>query len=1296
MSWMGMDPVADANALERARQAPIDPDNLKPAWYAGAWKAPFTGIAATVNDLSLLGGDLAGVPAKGLDALFSTSVDDWNYEQRRKAYDAIRETKPDPRTTGILGEVIHGLFNVGSEAALGFVAGTLATGNPGVGLGAAVGLPALAQGYRTSVEAAYNDGVDPATALGMGAITGISTWAGLKIPVSIAPWKGLAYNAAVSGGANVGLGMVTRGATGNLLRERGYPEMAEQYKVLDETAIAIDLVMGGGFAALAHYGTRGAKAAETLQRDGLSGRPLPSDEVTAATASNALHVELDTAPGIPADPASRAAHVAQLTDAIESLLRGEPVVAKDPVTQANFVENPSATATRQAVAAAVNEHVAGDLDPMQRELAARGLPTDPTLYSLDRPATRGWDAIEGAQRAKPVRFTDNVRGMLDAWRETGDTAALIRELERLDGRLGERVERNQERARAEWVRGGEYLRERLLQAERRGEIPDGARALVEWLIDQNPDIAADLAVSIRKPRDAQSGIGGQYNAAARLLTLFKHQAGELTAVHEVLHHSERLLPADVQAAIRAEWLNRLRALELEAARRGDRLRLEFVDAVLEANLAGDYTRMRGLMRSFQDGALPLDLYQYLNPSEFWAENASSLVRDRAGAEGWVARARQWLAEFVEKARAAFGLSSDAAIIRGLDAVLRGEGAPAGRMLTQIGSLDALRRAAGPDAPGVGVARKNVNGLEPALRVRVPAKDAVMPPGGEPLLLAGTNAKNAGRQISAIGAILDKFPNAARSVLDWSRMMAYAFASRDVVIPPYAFIRDINSSGAMRKLRRLTAGQIADADHGFANAREFRAAYVGGEIDVETTGKLFMWSFLSRGVSPYTQEGLFIDAFKGVSKWIKKAAAGNFTRADFAEYSAWAKSVAEKGSGQPGAGATHNLNAFGRLFLFKMGQRNADGVSLLQQLHDLMSNPAQNGPAVRRWFIENAEGVGIDNKVVSFTLLVAGFPDVMVLDRVQIRQLYDDGRFADRNLYDGRKKDGQTVSGSALSNITYGARGLLIYEAIERALAKRIDNIYAALGRPQDASIGRYHWETWVADSAQEASHGTLDAILRSAKGDRAALQGVTAKEGEYGAFAYGARYGRNERGQPYFLWTDPGSGIEYKFSVDRFRAFLDAVKKGSREGVVPAGFKVQIDNVIAAAERRNAPASELRELRRYANAPWYERPEVNRERLSELAGQYGRRSAGAQEGARAVRAADAGEAVPDRAGRAERRAARDPASAALEDNPALSVVDQDGRELPASIALRRTDEAVARAEADAPGFEAAAACALRG
>jgi hypothetical protein len=508
---------------------------------------------------------------------------------------------------------------------------------------------------------------------------------------------------------------------------------------------------------------------------------------------------------------------------------------------------------------------------------------------------------------------------------------------------------------------------------------------------------------------------------------------------------------------------------------------------------------------------------------------------------------------------------------------------------------AVPAQAGADAPGIGVSNENRLGFWPALRVRI-KPDAALPE--KPLILTGTTNKNATKQLANLDDILGRFPNAAESPEAWAQMLAYAFGTDDVPVPPYAFINDTNGNGSFDRLSTLTQGQIADATHGFDNAREFRRAYINNELDVITTGKLFLWSFLSRGVSPYTQESLFIDAFDGANEWIKKAASGKFTEADFDDYTAWAKSVAKKGSGQPGAGATHNLNAFGKNFLFKMGAIGEDGKSNLQRLHDMMSDPEQTGRMIRREFAKFGEGVGIDNKVVSFTLLVAGFNDVMVLDRVQVRQLWDDGRFSGTNLYDGvMDAEGQKIAGSSLNALTEGVRGILVYEAIERQLAAKINDLYAKLGRPQDASIGRYHWETWVAYSQQEAAHATLDAILLDAKGDDQAIAKVSGKQGEYGAYEYGAQYNRDTERTPWFRYTTPLGGT-YDFSVPAFRQFLTEIKKVGN-GVVPAKFKVTESG----------------------NAPWYTRPEVNQQRLEEQAAKWSDRGGGTGEGTRLVREA---------------------------------------------------------------------------
>ncbi len=471
-----------------------------------------------------------------------------------------------------------------------------------------------------------------------------------------------------------------------------------------------------------------------------------------------------------------------------------------------------------------------------------------------------------------------------------------------------------------------------------------------------------------------------------------------------------------------------------------------------------------------------------------------------------------------------------------------------------------------------VAPGNALGFHPDLRMI--ATD-VGPIPEKPLITQTTTNGNAAKQLTNLDEVQAAHPDPAESPEAWARMHAHAFGSPDVPVPPYAFIRDINSEGAANKLRTLTPGQIADADHGFENARAFRQAYESGQVSPEQTGKLFLWSFLSRGVSPYTQESLFLDAYHGIDKWVEKAVQGNFTKADMPAYREWASSVAPKGSGQPGAGAIHNLNAFGENFLVNMAKPVKEGgPSRLQYIHDLMSDPNMTGQQIRREFLKLGEGTGIDNKVVSFTQLVAGHPDVMVLDRVQMRNMWDDGRFADRNIYDGvRDKDGKIITGTALANLTYGARGLLQYEAIENALAKRIHDIYDAVGRPQDASIGRYHWESWVAHSQQEASHGTLGAILDQTIGK------VAAKQGEYGAYEYGAKYSRPE-GVPQFSYRTP-AGSEYNFSVPAFRGFLEEIKKPA-SGVIPPKFKVTESG----------------------NAPWFERPEVNKARLDEIANKW--------------------------------------------------------------------------------------------
>ena len=553
-------------------------------------------------------------------------------------------------------------------------------------------------------------------------------------------------------------------------------------------------------------------------------------------------------------------------------------------------------------------------------------------------------------------------------------------------------------------------------------------------------------------------------------------------------------------------------------------------------------------------------------------------------------------------------------------------------------------------------------------------DSGVEPTEKGFLLNSTKNANAERQLAGISPLLEEFPDMALDPEQWAQGMAKAFGSKDVVAPPYRFMKAIENGEYTDLLKGLTEGQIADADAGFRAGKEFLDAYHSGKMRVEDTGKLFMWGIMSRGVNPFTHEGLFLDAFNGIEPFIKMASEGKFTEEIAAgPYKEWAATTAPKGSGQPGAGAMHNLNAFGEDFLVKMGTPGKDGITPMQKLHDLMSDPQMSGRDIRREFAKVGEGVGIDNKVVSFILLATGRDDVMVIDRIQLKNVFDDGRYADINIWDGisvptvELADGTTkrfppteagraaqremlaanegakggnaaVTGSSLAEATYGAKGILVYEALEDALMKNVGKMYEELGRPEAASPGRFHWETWVARSNQEASHGTLPAILAQAKGAENPLEGIYSKQGDYQTYAYGAKYFRGKDG-PYFMMPR-SDGSEARLTVAEMSRLQDYLKDHTK-GAVPAptpsvthpvtGESREFANTPAGRAEANAHAKELTEQARQDAAaanpsldkkaisaikvpvkdrgfavtsaegrPWHEDQTVNRERVDKL------------------------------------------------------------------------------------------------
>ncbi|RQS39787.1 PLxRFG domain-containing protein [Burkholderia sp. Bp8990] len=241
-------------------------------------------------------------------------------------------------------------------------------------------------------------------------------------------------------------------------------------------------------------------------------------------------------------------------------------------------------------------------------------------------------------------------------------------LSKLENKRDGQLERNLYKERE---RGELYIRERLLRAVRQGDIEHSTAQFAQWLLDQNPAIADDLGISVRTPGVDMKGAAGLYNSISRVVSLFKGSTNVGTAVHEILHHTERMMPDDVRAGVYKAWSRAWQDAYKAATPEQKPLFGQMLAAALGSRKAWDE-----VAKGFSDGVLKYDEhYKLVNPSEYWAVEGARILNDRFDAQqtGWIARARQWLSELVQKAKDLFGLASDAPILRGLKDVLKGDG-----------------------------------------------------------------------------------------------------------------------------------------------------------------------------------------------------------------------------------------------------------------------------------------------------------------------------------------------------------------------------------------------------------------------------------------------------------------------------------------------------------------------------------------------------------------------------------------------------------------------------------------------
>lgn len=211
-------------------------------------------------------------------------------------------------------------------------------------------------------------------------------------------------------------------------------------------------------------------------------------------------------------------------------------------------------------------------------------------------------------------------------------------------------------------RGRRHVRDALERGAADGTLNKDGVALATWALDKNPNLAAGLKLRT-SGEPPVPGARGSYDDAHRVVELFKGNDEPHTAAHEILHHSERMMPQKVQDGVRREWRRHIQSLIGKTK-----------DPVTKAALADIPRAMRGDVQARDRvraavRANKLD-YKLYDPSEFWAVNAARILNERHGSRNaWHTQARQWLREMVEHVKGTIGMRSDAPVLRALDEVL---------------------------------------------------------------------------------------------------------------------------------------------------------------------------------------------------------------------------------------------------------------------------------------------------------------------------------------------------------------------------------------------------------------------------------------------------------------------------------------------------------------------------------------------------------------------------------------------------------------------------------------------------
>lgn len=290
-------PEGQAWTDDKTTANPARPEDYDPTFFQGSVAAPVRGVAEGTIGLaqSAVGFSkrLISDPAFTADVAPTVNIFRVMFPDADKTlndtYDTIGKqlqgargyVKPDAGSQGTAAEVLYGLGQ--------FVPAIGATivGGPTAGAATAFG---------SSYEQSYQDfrakGVDEPTARNLAAQQSSFNAAGMALPAAVGTT--LATRIASGVAINTSFGGLNRYSVGETLEEKGYAEMAKQYRVFDGQAMLVDAVLGGAFGGAHHLASR--NAADTPAAQPETEAPIPAAEVQSVPDNAAGDMQSEATP----------------------------------------------------------------------------------------------------------------------------------------------------------------------------------------------------------------------------------------------------------------------------------------------------------------------------------------------------------------------------------------------------------------------------------------------------------------------------------------------------------------------------------------------------------------------------------------------------------------------------------------------------------------------------------------------------------------------------------------------------------------------------------------------------------------------------------------------------------------------------------------------------------------------------------------------------------------------------------------------------------------------------------------